>query len=147
MRESPGNLLYVSFDHVVGLFLVDGIGRWQTQLFVQLLHTGYLLWIYKRRNDVSWVLRLMSSNELTTGTIALLHELLLLVGSALHCHDGQPSALSFLDVGTDLTSNGRITEAIQEIILSLIEQANLQQNGFGLAKHFRIGETGEERKT
>lgn len=82
----------------------------------------------------------------TTGTITLFHEFLLLVGSALHCHDGQPGALAFLDVGTDLTGNGRIAEAIQEVILSLVEEANLQQDGFGLAEYFRVGETEKKKK-
>lgn len=47
MRHAPRCLLYVRFDHIVGLLLENGICRGQAELLIQLLNSLYLKWIYE----------------------------------------------------------------------------------------------------
>jgi len=51
VRHPARGLLYVSFNHVVGFLLKNGICGWQSQFFVKLLDAFNFSWICKLTNS------------------------------------------------------------------------------------------------
>jgi len=76
--------------------------------------------------------------QLTLLTVTFNHDFLLFLGCALQRNDSQPTALSVLNVSSNLSTDCRIAKAVNEVVLSLEKVADLQQNRLCLSEHFRV---------